>query len=1202
MALEEVKSMLRAVLMSCKEGVPAYVLQKDYREITQEPLPFLKLGFANLDDFINSIPDVVRVRRNKQGEMVYHAVANEETAHIQQLVSKQRSTKKKKTLKPARRRPMRRPEPPKPFVPFGSSKPSPRGRPPPWGQKVYPPRSPPWKPRPPLLGQSPLSIQVNMNKGRGRRVTINRAFNEAVTAATKPRQMSESGQFGPKFEIPPRFQKQQEGKENNVPFENIDPGRQKSDVFESISESEFAAASAAVKGLGLQTSSEKPHSQSPVRSDDLKVKTRVRELMKGKTNGIWGTRLEVIYKEVYHEDPPANLMYLIQKWPDVVRVEEHTNIGRILLYPVSDEQRLKNLQESIKPPSTVGGASSQQNDSPAVHPDKTKVPAVVSPKIKELNIPAGENLPIGEKMTVFTTLVGEDGSFCVQHKDSAIFQIEEVISSVANSPVPDLEDLMPGRFIAALYTTEGESSWSRAEIINRQGTTVEVLFIDYGNTASCSQNSTRFLTEELAQYPMQNIYCYLNGVAPLLQDEDTWSKKFKERFAEIVSDKELIAITREILMDGTHVVDLYLSSDPSQSINMRLVAEGILQEVTAEDAGPGDEEEPDELELPSDTNQWDIYVSFINSSTNSVMIRLVGENYSDKLEELERKLEDAFHAAGDDVPEIREGQVCVAYVDGLFHRVRAIKKETRNGDQIFKYQCYFLDHGDSDGLIPDQLRILDPKINKLLPYQAFEVSMEGLEGFAENVTTLEKLFDMALGKTLIAEVTPRADSFSIVMYDTQGDNDININQEILKAVQQEAETSLLTSSGSNPQSTESSPLPLRRVAETTATTATSSASSSPLTLSPKRQPQTTPTPVPAASEFPKKSIVSESNVADSGEIESGEGSWETEEEEVIEGVGTGKSSTTSKQKSTPQRNQRQTDLKAAQVTKPLKSKPESTPVKNLTEKLSCLSTQDTGISGDSSAVRGNSDHQNPEAPNLYTWGASGDSPSPSPGIPSSENDQIALCDVQVYNTRPVPKKFAIPPRGEYCDIHIINVFDPTNFACIPFQHMSELNDLLSNMIEHFNSVEDKVTLKSSDLREGQMYAGRKEGAWYRVIFKNVIRADNASVYLADFGEFTGMRIDAIKLLPFCFTKLPQLAIKGKLYGIKPAKDSQVWSEAAKYKFVQMAHNKSLVGLVCGREETPAGEVVAMRLVDTETDRDMCLDEELLQLGVADKIR
>lgn len=31
-----------------------------------------------------------------------------------------------------------------------------------------------------------------------------------------------------------------------------------------------------------------------------------------------------------------------------------------------------------------------------------------------------------------------------------------------------------------------------------------------------------------------------------LKDGETWSKEFKERFAEIVTDQELIAITREI--------------------------------------------------------------------------------------------------------------------------------------------------------------------------------------------------------------------------------------------------------------------------------------------------------------------------------------------------------------------------------------------------------------------------------------------------------------------------------------------------------------------------------------------------------------------------------------------------------------------------------------------------------------------------------
>lgn len=72
------------------------------------------------------------------------------------------------------------------------------------------------------------------------------------------------------------------------------------------------------------------------------------------------------------------------------------------------------------------------------------------------------------------------------------------------------------------------------------------------------------------------------------------------------------------------------------------------------------------------------------------------------------------------------------------------------------------------------------------------------------------------------------------MYDTQGASDVNINQEILKAVQREAETSLLTSSGSNPQSTESSPLPLRKTTDTPSKTLTGS---SPQSFSPKRQPQ-----------------------------------------------------------------------------------------------------------------------------------------------------------------------------------------------------------------------------------------------------------------------------------------------------------------------------------------------------------------------------
>ena len=70
--------------------------------------------------------------------------------------------------------------------------------------------------------------------------------------------------------------------------------------------------------------------------------------------------------------------------------------------------------------------------------------------------------------------------------------------------------------------------------------------------------------------------------------------------------------------------------------------------------------------------------------------------------------------------------------------------------------CYFPDHGDTDWQIPEQLKPLDPEINKLLPYQAIEVSLYGLEEVATNITALSKLCDLALANTCVAEVVERS--------------------------------------------------------------------------------------------------------------------------------------------------------------------------------------------------------------------------------------------------------------------------------------------------------------------------------------------------------------------------------------------------------------------------------------------------------------
>ena len=82
----------------------------------------------------------------------------------------------------------------------------------------------------------------------------------------------------------------------------------------------------------------------------------------------------------------------------------------------------------------------------------------------------------------------------------------------------------------------------------------------------------------------------------------------------------------------------------------------------------------DALVLPED-KEWDVHVTYISSSTNSVMLRLVGDLFSDKLDMFQVELEKTFSKT-DSRSDIVEGGIYVAHDDELYHRVRAMSVET----------------------------------------------------------------------------------------------------------------------------------------------------------------------------------------------------------------------------------------------------------------------------------------------------------------------------------------------------------------------------------------------------------------------------------------------------------------------------------------------------------------------------------------------
>ncbi|CAG5121401.1 unnamed protein product, partial [Candidula unifasciata] len=179
-------------------------------------------------------------------------------------------------------------------------------------------------------------------------------------------------------------------------------------------------------------------------------------------------------------------------------------------------------------------------------------------------------------------------------------------------------------------------------------------------------------------------------------------------------------------------------------------------------------DDPDPLMLP-DADTFAVYVCRVMSE-NTVLLRIVDDEYSDKLDELEQEIADNFYSFP--VPEkIRQSNIYACMVlagsedaedveydeEGMekltdqnkYHRVRVIK-EHKNGS----CDCYLPDHGHNETLNRSQLREIDPQLNRSLSYQAVMARLHGLDSLPD------KLKPMAV-RLLIKLLTTGATLFAL---------------------------------------------------------------------------------------------------------------------------------------------------------------------------------------------------------------------------------------------------------------------------------------------------------------------------------------------------------------------------------------------------------------------------------------------------------
>ena len=98
--LDRTRKDLRSVLISAPRGVPLRMLLQDFKMILGYELPFRQLGFQKYEEFIRTIPDVVKLAMGAMNEPTCFAVADANTRQIARFVALQKKPKLKKNNTP----------------------------------------------------------------------------------------------------------------------------------------------------------------------------------------------------------------------------------------------------------------------------------------------------------------------------------------------------------------------------------------------------------------------------------------------------------------------------------------------------------------------------------------------------------------------------------------------------------------------------------------------------------------------------------------------------------------------------------------------------------------------------------------------------------------------------------------------------------------------------------------------------------------------------------------------------------------------------------------------------------------------------------------------------------------------------------------------------------------------------------------------
>ncbi|KAM3622695.1 uncharacterized protein V6R79_002113 [Siganus canaliculatus] len=755
---ESIKKMLRSVLQSSKTGVSVSRLQSDYRSLCGEQIPLKKLGYSNLEDYLRSIPSVVRLDY-QMGEMRCFAAVCKETAHIAELVAKQKNAKKsgRSQLVNCRMRS-------KPCDPY-------------------------------MLNVRPRLSLRQPSPGGAFNWLANRSRNHGGNRGS-----SASGDY----------RKLDQRLSSRTPVEHRSPTSQpdaqrcvmperKENIFDNCLKP--GVPSPEKLSLSIQD-------QSCLYNLEL-VQSRVTQLLEKYSCGLWMSKLSDVYSDMFGQKLHPQALIDLEKWTQICTVEKPSSTRRAdrLIYPPLPPSPSTDQNKAL-PTSTTSSSPINSPFSPFPSTREQPSTPLPSPPLPKLRL--SSQSPLAKPTFVFPPPPGIPSSNMSSnkphspvHNPSAVprqpilpflaINVNGGIKDDQNSPTSTAPLKRSPQPLPPVQTpTNAPPLVSSLPPFPDILPILKVAFPQSSESASVapSRSSAGAVPAEVRQRIEELLSKYSHGL---------WSHALPKLFLETYKTP----FPEHILDNLSLLLDICTMEHPLPHDKKK----AILYPASIADMSAADSQQARAQPLPSGLEvlgsvvppclafplqQYPSILITDAKSCSAVTIRFVGDSYSNAQEAMEEAMH-AFYSqrSARRLSNPTVGQLAAVRGEDGEEVARAQVVEVLASNKV---KVYYLDYGFT--VETSQTNVLELHQDFLkLPFQATNVRLAGLEVFSSHPVVLSTLDKLAVGKILLMETLEPCQQNEIpvaVLYDTSHDDDVNINSACLKVLQDKTMNNPLT--------------------------------------------------------------------------------------------------------------------------------------------------------------------------------------------------------------------------------------------------------------------------------------------------------------------------------------------------------------------------------------------------------------------------